>query len=44
MYCDSTRARELLGWRPKVTIEQGLKLTVEWYRTFLRAHGELPAN
>lgn len=44
MYCDSTRARELLGWRPKVTIEQGLKLTVDWYRTFLRGHGELPAN
>ena len=44
MYCDSTRARESLGWRPKVTIEQGLKLTIDWYRTFLREHGELPAN
>ena len=44
MYCDNTRARETLGWRPKVTIEQGLKLTIEWYRTFLREHGELSAS
>ena len=29
---DSTRARELLGWKPSVTFEEGLKRTVEWFR------------
>jgi UDP-glucose 4-epimerase len=35
MYCDSSRARELLGWRPAVGFEQGLRLTVQWFRTYL---------
>ena len=28
---DPTRIREKLGWRPSVTIEQGLEKTVQWY-------------
>jgi dTDP-glucose 4,6-dehydratase len=28
---DPTRIREDLGWRPSVTVEQGLALTVQWY-------------
>ena len=28
---DSTRIRTELGWRPSVTLEQGLELTVQWY-------------
>jgi dTDP-glucose 4,6-dehydratase len=28
---DSTRIREELGWRPSVTLEQGLERTVQWY-------------
>lgn len=28
---DPTRVREELGWRPSVTLEQGLERTVEWY-------------
>lgn len=28
---DPTRIREELGWRPSVTIEQGLEKTVQWY-------------
>jgi len=28
---DSTRIRTELGWRPSVTVEEGLKRTVEWY-------------
>lgn len=28
---DPTRIREELGWRPSVTLEQGLRRTVEWY-------------
>ena len=28
---DPTRIRDELGWRPSVTVEQGLARTVEWY-------------
>jgi len=28
---DATRIREELGWRPSVTLEQGLEKTVQWY-------------
>jgi nucleoside-diphosphate-sugar epimerase len=30
--CDSTRARKELGWQPKVSFEEGIQLTVDWYR------------
>ncbi|MFH1010097.1 MAG: UDP-glucuronic acid decarboxylase family protein [bacterium] len=29
---DVTKAREVLGWEPKISIEEGLKKTVEWFR------------
>lgn len=29
---DITRAREQLGWEPTVTIEEGLKRTISWFR------------
>jgi dTDP-glucose 4,6-dehydratase len=29
---DITRARTLLGWEPKVSLEEGLKPTIEWFR------------
>ena len=29
---DITRARRLLGFEPHVTVEEGLRRTVEWYR------------
>ena len=28
--CDNTQAKNLLGWEPKVSLEKGLKQTVEW--------------
>lgn len=28
---DPTRIRDELGWRPSVTVEEGLRKTVEWY-------------
>jgi nucleoside-diphosphate-sugar epimerase len=30
---DITRARELLGWEPKVQLEEGLIKTIEYFRT-----------
>jgi nucleoside-diphosphate-sugar epimerase len=32
---DITKARELLGYTPTVTLEEGLKQTLEWYRASL---------
>ena len=28
---DATKIKEQLGWTPSVTIEEGLRQTVEWY-------------
>jgi len=33
---DITKAREFLGYRPRFGIEEGLKLTVEWFQKRLR--------
>ena len=39
MFCDSTKARELLGWKPKHTLRDGLEPTIDWYRTELNGPG-----
>jgi len=31
-FVDSTKLRELTGWRPAVELEDGLRRTLEWYR------------
>jgi UDP-glucose 4-epimerase len=35
MYADSTRARTELDWAPQVTLEEGLKKTIDWYTSEL---------
>ncbi len=35
-WVDSTKLREMSGWAPEVPLEEGLRRTVDWYRTFLR--------
>ena len=30
---DISRAKELLGWEPEVPLEEGLKKTIEWFRS-----------
>lgn len=32
-YCDNSRARELLGFKPQVSLESGLERTWQWYKT-----------
>jgi len=35
-YLASSKARKVLGWRPKVSFGKGLKLTIAWYKQLLR--------
>ncbi len=34
-FLDSSKARRELGWRPRFTLDEGLALTRDWYRSFL---------
>lgn len=31
LLCDNRKAKELLGWEPKVALEEGLRRTIEWF-------------
>ena len=35
-YLSSAKARRVLGWQPRFTLEEGLDHTIRWYREFLR--------
>ena len=34
-YLSAKKAREMLGWKPRYTLEEGLARTIGWYRKFL---------
>jgi CDP-glucose 4,6-dehydratase len=34
-YMDPTKAQTRLGWTPRCGMDEGLRRTIEWYRTFL---------
>jgi CDP-glucose 4,6-dehydratase len=36
-WVDDTKLRELTGWAPEVSLEEGLRRTIEWYRAHPRA-------
>lgn len=38
-YLASDKAREQLGWKPNVDLDDGLARTVSWYRSFLGSEG-----
>lgn len=33
-YLSAEKARQMLGWKPKYTLEEGLKETIQWYRSY----------
>jgi len=35
LICDNSKARELLSWGPRITLKEGLKRTVDWYKTHI---------
>ena len=37
---DITRAQKLLGWQPKVSLQEGLKSTIEYFRQEIRKGGD----
>jgi nucleoside-diphosphate-sugar epimerase len=38
---DNSRAREMIGWIPRFTLEEGLRRTVEWYTKTHRYNGTI---
>ena len=38
-YLDSTKAKEVLGWTARHSLDQGLTRTIAWYRGFLASAG-----
>ncbi|MDI6639972.1 MAG: GDP-mannose 4,6-dehydratase [Methanocellales archaeon] len=33
MCADNTKARDVLGWNPQTSLEEGLRRTIEWYKS-----------
>lgn len=37
MFADSSRARDILGWQPTVSLEEGLRETIGWFRGYVES-------
>jgi CDP-glucose 4,6-dehydratase len=35
-FLDSSKARRILGWRPKVGLEKGIQRSLDWYRQYFK--------
>ena len=31
---DTSKARFILGWKPKLNVDEAIKMTVEWYKKY----------
>jgi CDP-glucose 4,6-dehydratase len=38
-YLDAGKARNVLGWKPRHGMDEGLRRTIKWYREFLEENG-----
>ncbi len=34
MFADNRKAKEILGWEPKISFEEGLSKTIQWFREY----------
>ena len=34
--CDNSKARALFDWESKISVDEGLKLTIEWYKESMK--------
>jgi nucleoside-diphosphate-sugar epimerase len=41
---NNSRAKEMIGWEPRFTLEEGLQRTIEWYVTTHEIHGKVSTN
>jgi CDP-glucose 4,6-dehydratase len=41
-WVDSSKLREMTGWRPEVGLEDGLRRTIEWYRAHPESRPSVP--
>jgi CDP-glucose 4,6-dehydratase len=39
-YLSAKKAKEILNWIPKYTLDDGLKKTIEWYKDFLNKNSK----
>jgi nucleoside-diphosphate-sugar epimerase len=35
LWASNKKAKEMIGWEPRVTLDEGLRLTIEWISTHL---------
>ncbi len=42
-FVDATKIRERVGWTPQVSLEEGLRRTIEWYREHADARAPAPS-
>ncbi|MBN2463325.1 MAG: GDP-mannose 4,6-dehydratase [Dehalococcoidia bacterium] len=40
-YLSAQKARDILGWRPKYTVEEGLIETIAWYQEFFKTQSKV---
>ena len=38
---DNSRAKELIGWEPRFSLEEGLKITIDWYSKTHKIQGKV---
>jgi nucleoside-diphosphate-sugar epimerase len=43
MVADNTRAKTILGWKPAISLDEGLQITVEWFREYVRTIHSVPS-
>lgn len=34
-FCNNEKAKRLLGWSPRISLDEGLKKTIEWYKNYI---------